>query len=279
MVASSRMGLPSSVTAMVPAFCNARKSVRIAPWLERVAAAMANTLTTAPRSAWRSHSTHSTESTTGAVLGMVQTEVKPPAAAAAVPVAMVSLWSWPGSRRCTWRSMKPGATISPRASNFSSALPLILFAGAISATRPSLSSKSTGASMRAAGSMRWPRLISRLFRFLSGVVISFWSSSKSSNGARQNRHARGDAVMHFFQDAGLRSVGDFAGQFQASDNRTGVHDDGIFLRHLQTGRVHLIASDVSREVDLHTGQALGLDAQQQDHIGSAQGVFDVAGDA
>ena len=37
------------------------------------------------------HVTHSGESTTGCVLGMQQTEVKPPAAAAAVPVAMVSL--------------------------------------------------------------------------------------------------------------------------------------------------------------------------------------------
>jgi hypothetical protein len=52
---------------------------------------MGNTLTTAARSGFRSHCTHSAVSTTGAVLGMVQTEVKPPAAAAAVPLAIVSL--------------------------------------------------------------------------------------------------------------------------------------------------------------------------------------------
>jgi hypothetical protein len=67
------------------------KSVSVPPRLPRVAAAMGNTLTTAPRSGCRCHATHSGESTTGAVLGMVQTEVKPPAAAAAVPVTMVSL--------------------------------------------------------------------------------------------------------------------------------------------------------------------------------------------
>ena len=135
---------------------------------------MANTLTTAPRSGCRSHSIHSTESTTGTVLGMVQTEVKPPAAAAAVPVAIVSLCAWPGSRKCTCRSMKPGATTSPRASNFSSAPPLILLGGATSATRPSFSSTSMGASMRAAGSIRWPPLISKLVRFFSALVIAFF---------------------------------------------------------------------------------------------------------
>jgi hypothetical protein len=50
MMLSSRMGLPSSVTAIAPAVCSARKSVSVAPLLDRVAAAMANTLTTAPRS-------------------------------------------------------------------------------------------------------------------------------------------------------------------------------------------------------------------------------------
>ena len=47
-------------------------------------------------------------SLTGVVFGMQATAVKPPATAAAVPVATVSLCSWPGSRRCTCMSMKPG---------------------------------------------------------------------------------------------------------------------------------------------------------------------------
>ena len=53
---------------------------------------------------------------TGSVFGMAQTAVKPPAAAARVPVAIVSLSSRPGSRRCVWRSMKPGHTTRPLAS-------------------------------------------------------------------------------------------------------------------------------------------------------------------
>ena len=83
MTSSSRIGLPSSVTAAAPARCSAAKSVSDAPRELRVAAAMGKTFTTAPRSGWRNHATHSSVSTTGEVLGMVQTEVKPPAAAAA----------------------------------------------------------------------------------------------------------------------------------------------------------------------------------------------------
>ena len=47
------------------------------------------------------HCVIAAESFTGDVLGMVQTEVNPPAAAAMVPLAIVSLCDWPGSRRCT----------------------------------------------------------------------------------------------------------------------------------------------------------------------------------
>ena len=43
--------------------------------------------------------------------GIGITEVKPPAAAAAVPVAIVSLYSNPGSRKCTWTSAKAGSLI------------------------------------------------------------------------------------------------------------------------------------------------------------------------
>ena len=58
-------------------------------------------------------------SLTGKVLAMHATAVKPPAAAARVPLAMVSLYSKPGSRRCTCMSMKPGHTTLPVASTVS----------------------------------------------------------------------------------------------------------------------------------------------------------------
>ncbi len=55
-------------------------------------------------------------SLTGSVLGMQATAVKPPATADAAPVAIVSLCSWPGSRRCTCMSIRPGVTSSPATS-------------------------------------------------------------------------------------------------------------------------------------------------------------------
>ena len=53
----------------------------------------------------------------GDVLGMQTTEVNPPRAAAAVPVAMVSLAVWPGSRRCTCKSIRPGTNHLPAGFN------------------------------------------------------------------------------------------------------------------------------------------------------------------
>src|SRR5437868_9983302 len=71
--------------------CNARKSVSTAPLLACVAEPTGKTLTTAPRCGCRTHVTHSGESSTGVVFGMQHTVVNPPAAAAAVPDAIVSL--------------------------------------------------------------------------------------------------------------------------------------------------------------------------------------------
>src|SRR6478735_2510978 len=52
----------------------------------------------------------------GDVLGMHTTVVKPPAAPAWEPVRIVSLWVWPGSRKWTWMSTRPGHTTRPLAS-------------------------------------------------------------------------------------------------------------------------------------------------------------------
>ena len=57
----------------------------------------------------------------GSVFGMHATDVTPPATAAAVPVAIVSSSSRPGSRRWTCMSIRPGETISPVQSRVRSA--------------------------------------------------------------------------------------------------------------------------------------------------------------
>ena len=85
------MGLPSSVTADGS---GAREGSVVGEDFAhdpRVAAAMGKTRIWALRSGASIQRVISGESLTGMVLGMAQTEVNPPAAAAAVPVAMVSL--------------------------------------------------------------------------------------------------------------------------------------------------------------------------------------------
>jgi len=56
------------------------------------------------------------ESTTGSVFGMARMAQKPPAAAAAVPLAIVSSSSRPGVRRWTCGSTNAGASTRPSAS-------------------------------------------------------------------------------------------------------------------------------------------------------------------
>src|SRR2546421_482402 len=80
-------------------------------------------------------------------------------AAARVAVSMVSEDSCPGSRRCAWRSTKPGATIRPVASNTCAPLGEIFPVGARSVICSPSRRTSRGASVFRAGSMTRPFLI------------------------------------------------------------------------------------------------------------------------
>ena len=70
--------------------------------------------TRTPTAAARIRASTPGSSSAGVVFGIAQTVVKPPWAAAASPLAIVSASSLPGSRRWACRSMKPGATTTPR---------------------------------------------------------------------------------------------------------------------------------------------------------------------
>ena len=72
-------------------------------------------------------STTAVLSITGSVLGMQATEVKPPLTAAFTPDAIVSLYSKPGSRRCTCISISPGAITLPLTLIISASLSFIPF--------------------------------------------------------------------------------------------------------------------------------------------------------
>ena len=112
----------------------------------------------------RTKPTPAGSSTTGSVLGIAQIAVKPPAAAARAPVAIVSLCSPPGSRRWTWRSMRPGVTSSPVAS-ITRAPSGASSPSATADTRPSTISTSLVPSKFRLGSKTRPPLIS------SGALI------------------------------------------------------------------------------------------------------------
>src|SRR5580693_8781723 len=162
-------GLPSSLTATIPASFIAAISARASPLLPMDTAPIGQTRTLPPAAA-RSTIPRVIEalSFTGCVFGMQQTAVKPPRAAARVPVSMVSDISWPGSRRWQCKSMKPGATIIPVASKRSASN--VVKSGPTLTMRWPCKSTSCLASVFDAGSIRRPFLMSSNRSFLDGIV-------------------------------------------------------------------------------------------------------------
>ncbi len=79
---------------------------------------MGCTSTTAPSARFVTNSTTSRVAIGGSVLGMQATAVNPPHAAARMPVWIVSLCSWPGSRKWTCMSIHPWLTVCPVASHW-----------------------------------------------------------------------------------------------------------------------------------------------------------------
>ena len=71
------------------------------------------------RAASRSERRTVASSTAGSVFGIATTATKPPAAAARVPESRSSLCSWPGTRRWTCGSTKPGNRCRPSPSSTS----------------------------------------------------------------------------------------------------------------------------------------------------------------
>ena len=106
--------LPSSVMVTTPASLSDPMGASSSPAIPEVMAPAIYTLTFASRRAlsWINLTVEGV-SMAGEVFGMQTTEVNPPMAAAAEPEAMSSLAVWPGSRKCTCRSISPGQTTCP----------------------------------------------------------------------------------------------------------------------------------------------------------------------
>src|SRR5262245_25795144 len=195
---------------------------------------------------------------TGDVFGIHATAVKPPATAAAVPVATVSLCSCPGSRRCTCISINPGQTISP----FDNSTIVASSAGRSWPMRPMRWSSirmSNEPSRPFAGSTMRAPLSSRF-----GMTPLFDAASQQV----QHRHPYGHAVGYLFEDHGVRTIGDLGRDLDAAIHRTGMHDDHVALGSLDPIGIqaeHVKILPQRREVRaLHP---LLLDAQHHDDVG------------
>src|ERR1043165_296989 len=144
-------------------------------------------------------------SLTGEVFGMHATAVNPPATAAAVPVATVSLCSCPGSRRWTCMSMNPGQTTKP--SGISTMV-------APSAGRLGPTRASPTPSIPLAGSTTRPPL-SSLFMF------------RSTGQQVQDRHAHRDAVGDLVENHRVGPVRNLRRDLDAAVHRSRMHDHHV----------------------------------------------------
>src|SRR5687767_11994213 len=148
----------------------------------------------------------------GEVFGMHATAVKPPATAAAVPVATVSLCSCPGSRRCTCMSISPGQTTSPPGIS-TTVVPLSAASRVPTrAIRPSSMSRSSTASRPFSGSTIRPPLSSRF-------ILN--SARKKVEHGHPDGHAVGD-LLEYHRIGAVRHVG---GDLHAAIHGSGMHDD------------------------------------------------------
>ena len=110
-------GSPSSLNAMQPASSILPISTRRSPLLPCVIALIGyRSIRPQSLAFWIMYFAISGLSFTGFVFAMQQAVVTPPAAAARLPVMISSLYSWPGSRKCTCISISPGITSLPLAS-------------------------------------------------------------------------------------------------------------------------------------------------------------------
>src|SRR6195256_2433223 len=258
------MGRPSSETATIPACFIAAISESASPLLPMDAAPIGHTRTLETAAA-RSRIERGTDtlSFSGGGVGIGDTAVNPPRAAARVPVSIVSEDSPPGSRRWQCKSMKPGATTKFAASKISA--PFARAAswpcGATAAMGSPSCRMSRGASVPVAGSITRPLLISSMGRILFGRRVR-----AAAGHQKEQCHADGQSVGDLLQYAGLRPVRDGGIDFKAPDHGSGMQHEGTGPRKAQALRRELVLQDVLVERQRRFVKAFLLHAQRQDHI-------------
>ncbi len=167
--------LPSSLMATAPASFMPAMSVISTPSCPYVIAPTGSIFTGAPFALSSKSVTIAGESMAGFVFGIGHIVVTPPFAAALAPVITVSLYSKPGSLKCTCKSIKPGIIYLPEASITSAPDAEALFSPIFSETSrifPPDIKISILLSILLAGSTRCPFLI----KYLS-IPVSIYTES------------------------------------------------------------------------------------------------------
>src|ERR1051325_1746971 len=269
-------GFPSSLTATAPASTSSPNSVSCSPFWPIDTAAIGETRAFPARAAWRSTKpTVAWLSVTGSVLGIAQTAVNPPAAAAIAPVAIVSACSKPGSRRCTWMSMSPGATTLPAASMTLAPGWAGMFRPTAS-IRPSRMRTSARSSLPRGGSITRPPRISR-----SVIAPARAGGGGGAPVGRpageevEHRHPHGDAVGHLGKDDAVGAVGDVAVDLDAAVHRAGMENHQILGRPLQPlpgdAEHPVVLTDRGNEPRLHP---LELEPEHVERVGPGDRLLD-----
>src|SRR5262245_45225267 len=208
---------------------------------------------------------------TGLVFAIAATAVNPPAAAAASPVAMVSLYSKPGSRRWTCMSRKPGATTQPWAS-------MMRGAG-----RGSSGARCRGARMSGSSAIILPSAIHtsrcRSIPWAGSITRPpriRMSTLTPSQAQIQERHADGHAVRHMRENHRLEPSRHLWRHLPTTGHGPWMHRESTGCGTPQTFGSETIALGIFlQRREQHLAVALALDAQHHDRISTLNGSIEI----
>src|ERR1051326_2159965 len=206
----------------------------------------------------------------GFVFGMQQTPVKPPAAAARVPDSIVSLYSYPGSRRGTCMSMKPGSISAPP--RFLSSPPFEPLSRApIFSISPFCMRRSTVSSLPVSGSTSLPFLSSKFIRTLSSGRLRSWARAEKI----EHRHPNCHPVQNLCEYQGMLPVGHVGGDLDIPIDRARMQYRYLSTRALQApardSEVLMIFAEAGEKKCF---LAFQLETQHVENVGIADCVID-----
>ncbi len=99
--------------------------------------------------------------------------------------------------------------------------------------------------------------------------------SGAADELEKQSHAHGEAIGDLLEDAGLRPVGDGGINFQAANHWARMQNNGVGLGAAQALGRELVAQNIIVERNGRLVNALGLHAQNHDHVGAGEGFFDL----